>query len=86
MRTISDEKLLFMEIVSSVVVFFIIWWTVLFIVLPFGVKTDPTPERGCEVGAPLKAHIGKKLAITTLISIPLWFLAKYLIAKNIIGV
>jgi predicted secreted protein len=86
MRTISDEKLLFMEVVSSVVVFFIIWWTVLFVVLPFGIKPDPNPEKGCEVGAPLKAQIGKKLIITTLISIPLWFLAKYLIAQNIIGV
>ena len=50
------------------VVFFILWWLVLFMVLPFGVQRDDTPAEGHDAGAPKKAMIGRKMLITTAIA------------------
>ncbi|MEQ8601929.1 MAG: DUF1467 family protein [Marivibrio sp.] len=51
--------------VSGFVVFIILWWLVLFMVLPFGVQRDDNPDAGHDHGAPKFARIGKKMAITT---------------------
>jgi len=50
---------------SSIVMYFITWWVVLFMVLPIGIKQDHTPIAGCDVGAPLNPNIKKKLLIVT---------------------
>lgn len=73
-----------MTLVSGIVVFSIIWWTVLFVVLPFGVKTATTPGRGHADSAPIHARIGLKFLITTIISIILFFIAQYLISLNLL--
>lgn len=73
-----------MALVSGIVVFSIIWWTVLFVVLPFGVKTAEVPEKGHADSAPVQARIGRKFLITTLISIVLFFIAEYLISLNLL--
>jgi len=57
--------------VTAVAIYFIVWWTVLFAVLPFGVKSqheagDFSP--GTDPGAPVMAGIGRKLIWTTLVS------------------
>jgi len=54
--------------VSGIVVFIILWWLVLFMVLPFGVRRDDAPQDGHDPGAPKVARIGKKMAITTAIA------------------
>jgi predicted secreted protein len=38
-----------MGLASGLMVYFIVWWTILFAILPWGVKTDP--ETG-QIGAP----------------------------------
>ena len=43
-----------MNPVSAVVVFIVIWWLVLFMVLPWGVRRTETPEAGHDPGAPAK--------------------------------
>ena len=40
-----------MNPVSAVVVFIVIWWLVLFMVLPFGVRRTESPEMGHDPGA-----------------------------------
>ncbi|MCR9221923.1 MAG: DUF1467 family protein [Alphaproteobacteria bacterium] len=60
--------------VSGVVVYIIIWWLVLFMVLPFGVRRDEAPETGHDPGAPKVAMIGKKMLITTAIATALFAL------------
>ncbi len=70
---------------SGVVVFIMIWWTVIFCVLPLWVKRD---KRGPEItasGAPENPQIGRKLAITTGISIVLWLGVYALIQSNAIS-
>lgn len=49
-------------------IYFTVWWTVLFAVLPFGVRRDDNPATGHEPGAPVKAQILRKFMWTTLIS------------------
>ena len=58
---------------TGIVLFTMIWWTVLFMVLPFGVRpvADADEATGWR-GAPERARIGRKLLVTTLISVVLW--------------
>lgn len=51
--------------VTALVVFIMIWWVVLFTVLPWGVRRNETPEEGHDHGAPARSLIGRKLLITT---------------------
>lgn len=61
-----------MSLVSGLAIYLIIWWTVLFAVLPWGVRT--TAESGTELvpgqadSAPAAPMLKKKLLWTTLIS------------------
>lgn len=75
-----------MDIVSGIVLFSCIWWITLFTVLPIGVKQDPAPEKGIDPSAPIQSNILKKLLLTTIITIPLWFLGQWLIKINILGI
>ena len=62
-----------MGVVSGFVVFQMIWWIVLFTVLPVGIRTDPDKaQTGFANSAPIQLNLRKKLLITTLISIVLW--------------
>ena len=62
-----------MGIVSGFVVFQMIWWIVLFTVLPIGIKTAPDKiQTGFATSAPIQLNLRKKLLTTTLISIILW--------------
>jgi predicted secreted protein len=51
--------------VSGVVTYLVIWWIVLFMVLPWGVQRPDSPEPGHETGAPAKPRVFTKMAITT---------------------
>ena len=49
-------------------IFFIVWWLVLFMVLPFGVRKVENPEPGHERGAPAKPMLVRKAIITTVLA------------------
>jgi predicted secreted protein len=61
-----------MSIWSAIAVYFIIWWTVLFAVLPWGVRNaheaGETIETGNEPGAPVKPRLLFKALITTIVA------------------
>lgn len=60
-----------MSITGAIAIYFIIWWTVLFAVLPFGVRSqaeDGQVTTGTEPGAPVAPLILKKALWTTLIA------------------
>ena len=65
---------------TAFVVFVMIWWTVLFAVLPIGTRpvADADPVTGWR-GAPDQARIPRKLLMTTVISLALWGVAMILI-------
>lgn len=51
-----------------IVIFVIIWWLVLFIVLPFGIQTENDVKDGNDPGAPKNPMLKKKIIITSIIS------------------
>lgn len=60
-----------MQLLSAFAIFFVIWWTVLFAVLPFGVRSQRESKdviMGTEPGAPSDSKMSTKLAITTAIA------------------
>lgn len=69
-----------MSLISAAAVFFIIWWLVLFTILPLGVQSQMEADEvtlGTDPGAPHRPRLGRKLLITTAIS-ALVFAAVYL--------
>ncbi len=68
---------------TAVVLFTMIWWTVLFAVLPFGVRpVSEADEATGWRGAPQQAQIGRKLLITTGISVGLFCVAFAIIQSD----
>lgn len=66
-----------MHPVSAFIVFVMIWWTVIFCILPIGLSTSHEEledgEKGIRApGAPKVINMKRKLLITTIISIILW--------------
>jgi len=60
-----------MEPFTYVAVYFIVWWTVLFAVLPFGVRgqhEEGEVTDGTEPGAPVKAYMWQKVLATSVIA------------------
>ena len=62
-----------MDIVSGIVVYILLWWWVLFMVLPFGAKAPDSIEKGHATSAPEKPRLVGKMMITSLIAAVLWF-------------
>ena len=54
-----------------IVIFVVIWWLVLFTVLPFGVQKDDEIVRGNDPGAPKNPMLKKKIILTSIISLVL---------------
>ena len=67
---------------TGFVVYFLIWWTILFAVLPWGVKRDDNPEAGHDPGAPVKPYLWWKVGATTVLSGLLWLVAYWLITAS----
>ncbi len=61
-----------MPVTTAVAIFFLIWWVVLFAVLPWGIRSqDESGEEvvpGTDPGAPAIPHLRRKLVWTTLVS------------------
>ena len=60
-----------MSIASGVAIYFLIWWLVLFAVLPFGVRTQAEEGdiiEGTAHSAPMRPFILRKVLATTLVS------------------
>ena len=75
-----------MGIVSGIVVFLIIWWTVLFAVLPWGVTVAEEPETGHAPSAPSRPRLGLKFLITTLIAAVIWLIVFGLVESDLLSI
>ena len=56
---------------TAFAIYFVIWWVVLFLTLPFGVRSqheDGVGAPGTDPGAPIATRMGRKLIWTTIIS------------------
>ena len=68
---------------TGVLLFTMIWWTVLFAVLPFGTRpvADADPATGWR-GAPERPLIARKLLATTIVSAVFWGVAMWIIQSD----
>lgn len=57
---------------TGVMVYIVIWWTVLFAVLPLGVRRVEKPGKGEEQGAPERPELLRKAIITSAVAAVLW--------------
>lgn len=62
----------------------ILWWTVLFAVLPWGVRIPQNPEPGHATSAPDRPLLWRKAAITSVIAAVLWLIAYALIESDLL--
>ena len=56
---------------TSFAIYFVLWWIVLFLTLPFGVRSqheDGGVSPGTDPGAPIASKMGRKMLWTTLLS------------------
>ncbi|WP_439499002.1 DUF1467 family protein [Bosea sp. (in: a-proteobacteria)] len=71
-----------MTITGGLAVYFVIWWTVLFVVLPFGVRSEAeTGEahvQGTDPGAPVGTNLVRKALITTVIAAVVFAIVWYI--------
>ncbi|MBP2299539.1 DUF1467 family protein [Azospirillum picis] len=58
--------------VTGAFVYIVVWWVVLFAVLPWGVRTPETPEPGMASSAPVEPRILRKFAITSVVAAVVW--------------
>jgi predicted secreted protein len=60
------------KIGTAIAIYFVVWWIVLFAILPIGVKNaheaGETTLEGNEPGAPVEHQMGRKAIITTVVS------------------
>ncbi len=65
-----------MSLIASIAIYGIIWWVVLFAVLPFGVRrpeeAGEEPVFGADASAPAQPRILRILLMTTLVAAAIW--------------
>ena len=66
------------------VIFVIVWWLVLFMVLPFGARPPDEVEPGTAPSAPARPRMALKIAITTAIALALTALILWLLQSGLI--
>jgi predicted secreted protein len=57
---------------TGLMVYLVIWWTVLFAVLPLGVRRAENPGKGEDRGAPERPDLVRKAIITSVVAAVLW--------------
>ena len=68
------------QISTGLAIYFVLWWLVLFLTLPFGIRSqheDGVGAPGTDPGAPILARMGRKLLWTTLISAVIFVIAMW---------
>ncbi|MFV0296920.1 MAG: DUF1467 family protein [Hyphomicrobiaceae bacterium] len=76
-----------MNYAFMIAIYFILWWITLFVVLPFGVKTQQdagTVVPGTPAGAPADFRLGRVLLITTLVTLVIFAVLWGLVHEHIV--
>ena len=68
------------NLATAFAIYFVLWWIVLFLTLPFGVRSqheDGEGAPGTDPGAPVLTRMGSKLIWTTIISAVIYGIAMW---------
>ena len=74
-----------MPAATSLAIFFLIWWVVLFAVLPWGIRSQHEGDDiapGTDPGAPSKSRIGWKLLWTTVVAAAIYAVCYVVYAEH----
>ena len=69
--------------VTGVAVYVVLWWVVLFAVLPWGVRPAEDLPPGADKGAPARPRMVLKAAVTTIIAAILWVVVELLVQSDL---
>ncbi len=64
-----------MSIITAIAIYFVIWWLCIFMVLPWGIKSQHEEDNvveGSEPGAPAKPMLKRKILQTTILAFIVW--------------
>jgi predicted secreted protein len=78
-----------MGLITSLLIFIIVWWVVFFMVLPIGIRTqsdDGIVEDGTDPGAPTNLNMVNKILITSGITIVLWLIIFVLVSTGVLSI
>jgi len=76
-----------MSLATAIAIYFVIWWVVLFTVLPWGVRSQEEGDdvvSGSDPGAPAIPRLWWKLVWTTVISAVVFGISAYLYVNRIV--
>lgn len=77
-----------MPVTTAIATFFLIWWVVLFAVLPFGIRSQHEAGEmvpGTDPGAPAIPNLLRKLVWTTLISVAIFVACYVLYVEHLVS-
>ena len=72
-------------LITFVFLYLVIWWLILFMVLPVGIQRDESPEAGHDSGAPKNPKLKSKFINTSLITTLVCVLLTWLIETDVLA-
>lgn len=72
---------------TSLAVFFVIWWVMLFTILPLNIRgqwEDGSPDDGTEPGAPVQPQMLKKVILTTIVALIVFVAFRLALAAHLL--
>jgi predicted secreted protein len=74
-----------MPFATALAIFFLIWWVVLFAVLPWGIRSQHESDdmvAGTDPGAPVSLRLGRKLFWTTLVAVGIYAVCFFVYSRH----
>jgi predicted secreted protein len=74
-----------MGVYQAIVTFAVLWWLILFMVLPFGARPADDPVPGTAPSAPARPRLALKFAVTTALAALATVIAAWIAASGLIS-
>ncbi len=74
-----------MDLFTGIFTYFLIWWLMIFAVLPFGIQRAENPENHHYDASPVKANIKRKFIINSIVTGIVWVIIYILVELDVIN-
>lgn len=71
--------------VVGIATYVVIWWLVIFAVLPFGIQPAEEGDPGHAAGAPARPRLGLKALVTTGIATAIWLFVYWAVSVGLVN-